>query len=91
MAAGSVDSVISGAVLIRQRFLCYDCRQVKCFLGTHLHLKKKVCWVAVHPGFLNSNFEMDFNLCTSMSQSFGHYSPDTSILAFSMCVHTLLQ
>lgn len=67
MAAGSVDSVISGAVLIRQCFLCYDCRQVKCFLGTHLHLKKKkVCWVAVHPGFLNSNFETDLKLCLSV-------------------------
>lgn len=28
--------------------------------------KKKVCWVAVHPGFLKSNFEMNSKLCSSV-------------------------
>lgn len=36
-------------------------------LGNSFALKKKkVCWVAVHPGFLNSNFETDLKLCLSV-------------------------
>lgn len=36
-------------------------------LGNSFALKKKkVCWIAVHPGFLNSDFETDLKLCLSV-------------------------